>query len=73
MITPTNQGEQFLKKYDVVCTLGRQTGIIQTVEACDDKQAKDKVWNGLSDEQRSNCSKVEVFELSEIFKSITIS
>jgi hypothetical protein len=49
-------------KFEVVCSL-IATHITRHVEADNEKQARQKVWNSLSDNQKDNCSEIEVFEL----------
>ena len=51
-----------MKQYEVVCTQ-RATCITRHVEATDEKHARQKVWNSLSDGQKDNCEDIEVFEL----------
>jgi hypothetical protein len=51
-----------MNKYEVVCTL-IATHITRHVEANDEKHARQKVWDSMSDGQKNNCSDIEVFPL----------
>ena len=51
-----------MNMYEVVCTL-IATHIIQLVEANDEKHARQKMWDSMSDSQKNNCSDIEVFPL----------
>jgi hypothetical protein len=51
-------------KYDVVCTLGWNNEMLNTVEADSEREARKIVWDKfLTEEQRNNCQEIEVFEL----------
>ncbi len=51
-------------KYDVVCTLGWNNEMLNTVEADSEREARKIVWDKfLTQEQRNNCKEIEVFEL----------
>ena len=54
-----------MKKYEVVCTLGWNTHMIQMVSAEDEKQARKIAWSHMDESQKSNCEEVEVFECGQ--------
>jgi hypothetical protein len=51
-----------MNKYEVVCTL-IATCLTRHVEAENEKEARQKVWNSMSDSQKNNCADIEVFPL----------
>ena len=53
-----------MKKYEVVCDMGRNSHMLRIVEAENEMQARKIMWEKyMDDSQKSNCEDIEVFEL----------
>lgn len=53
-----------MKKYEVVCEMGRNSHMLRIVEAASEMQARKIMWEKyMDDSQKNNCQDIEVFEL----------
>ena len=53
-----------MKKYEVVCEMGRNNHMLRIEEAASEMQARKIMWEKyMDDSQRNNCADIEVFEL----------
>lgn len=53
-----------MKKYEVVCEMGRNSHMLRIVEAENEMQARKIMWEKyMDDSQKNNCEDIEVFEL----------
>ena len=52
-----------MKHYEVVIEFGTGQELVRFVEAQSEKEARQIVWKDLSDDQKDNCSDIEVIEI----------